>query len=422
MANENTTNSTESLNLVTDTEVVNAEIEKDSKQTNGNGNGKNGNGNGKNGKKTTRSKATRTNSGKTSKTSDDKNTWVRATLNIDPGNKMLKFSCNGSASSPVPSIYKELKGDLPVGKSGCFGYKGKNYIVGNGAHSLKGKLYKSYEGHKTSKIDIWVLAALTSDSFLDEILQDEHYNKYPSKPCRIKLNINLLSLTTEKVAAIKKTLQEIQSFTYRNRTFEIEFTNLEKEFIHTEGLGAALTAFKKCPDLDEIGILDLGGGTIAFSILIGGKYHPKVLEQYPASGGGMVSVATCIFDSINTGDIGGQHRRLDSIFAALKTAKAVDKVPYRLGNKTHNIAEAVSDGLDKWVDDNPTVLDVLTKAGQYLLGGGQIFATGGGLASPAIANWIKEYLSNEIDDPQFEVLDNPHVINLTGMQILDDQE
>ena len=219
---------------------------------------------------------------------------------------------------------------------------------------------------------------------------------------------------------MKKTLEEIKSFTYRNRTFEIEFTNLEKEFIHSEGLGAALTAFKKCPESDEIGILDLGGGTIAFSILIGGKYHPKVLEQYPASGGGMVSVATCIFDSINTGDIGGQHRRLDTIFAALKTAKAVDKVPYRLGNKTHNIAEAVSDGLDKWVDDNPTVLDVLTKAGQYLLGGGQIFATGGGFASPVIANWIKEYLSNEIDDAQFEVLDNPHVINLTGMELLND--
>lgn len=173
MANENNTNSTDVLNLVTDTEVVKSEVVDNSTQTNGNGNGKNS-------KKTTRSKATRTNSGKT-KTSDDRNTWVRATLNIDPGNKMLKFSCNGSASSPVPSIYKELKGDLPVGKAGCFGYKGKNYIVGNAAHSLKGKLYKSYEGHKTSKIDIWVLAALTSDSFLDEILQDEHYNKYPSK-------------------------------------------------------------------------------------------------------------------------------------------------------------------------------------------------------------------------------------------------
>lgn len=415
MSNENITSSNDALNLVTDSEVVNEEIQNDSTQTNGNGNG---NGNGKNGKKTTRTKKTRT----SGKTSDDKNTWVKATLNIDPGNKMLKFSCNGSTSSPVPSIYKELKGDLPVGKSGCFGYKGKNYIVGNAAHSLKGKLFKSYEGHKTSKIDIWVLGALTSDSFLDEILQDEHYNKYPSKPCRIKLNINLLSLTTEKVADIKKSLQEIQSFTYRNRTFEIEFTSLEKEFIHSEGLGAALTAFKKCPDLDEIGILDLGGGTIVFSILIGGKHHPKVLEQYPASGGGMVSVATCVFDSINTGDIGGQHRRLDSIFAALKTARSVDKVPYRLGDKTHNIASAVNDGLDKWVDDNPTVLDVLTKAGQYLLGGGQIFATGGGFASPVIANWIKEYLNNEIEDAQFEVLDNPHVINLTGMELLNDYE
>ena len=419
MSNENITSSNNALNLVTDSEVVNEEIQNDSTQTNGNGNG-----NGKNGKKTTRTKKTRTTSGKSSKTSVDKNTWVKANLTLDPGNKQLKFSLDGSHPIPISSIYKEIKGELPVGKAGCFGYKDKNYIVGNAAHSLKGKLFKAYEGNKTPKLDIWILGALTAEpDFLDGILKDkEHKNKYPGKPCRIQINLKLLSLTTEKVNEIVKTLKGIEKFTYRNQEFEIEIGNLDKDFLYSEGFGAALCAHHTHPELQEFGVVDLGGGTITFTLYRNGRHEPKVFEQFPASGGGMVSIATCIFESMNTGDIGGQHRKLDSIYTALKTGKDLDYVGYRLGNRTHNIAQAVNDGMDLWANDNPTVVEILTRIGQFLLGGGHVFATGGGFGSPVIANWIKEYLTNEIENAQFEVLDNPHIINLTGMQLLDDQQ
>jgi hypothetical protein len=168
-------------------------------------------------------------------------------------------------------------------------------------------------------------------------------------------------------------------------------------------------------------VLDLGGGTLTLTTYKVGRKLPKVLHRSVASGGGMQNLASQIFISLNKTDIGGETKSLNSIFEALKACKLIDDgflVPYRVGGRTENIAESVIDGISSWICDNPSISDILTKASQVLVSGGMVFATGGGFASKIIAEKIRTTVTDGIDVGQFEVLENPHIINVSGMKYL----
>jgi hypothetical protein len=349
------------------------------------------------------------------------NPLIDCSLILDAGSKRIKFLLNGYEST-IESVYKEIKGDLPSGMSGCFQYKKKNYVVGRGCESVLGELVEAQKDNKIKKLDVWVLGAVTSDSdFLDDILEDKR-NRYKTKPIRLSVDIKLLSLSSNRQGDISKILQGIEGFNYRGRDFTVEFKNLKSEFIYSEGYGAALSAKNSLPDgITTFAVLDLGGGTLTLTSYGIGRRLPKVLSRSVASGGGMQNLASQIFVSLNKTDIGGETKSLNSIFEALKACKRDNEeffVPYRVGGRTENIAESVTDGLSNWIADNPSIADILTKSSQILVSGGAIYCTGGGFASGIIADKIIQNITNGISSGNCEVLENPHIINVSGMKYL----
>jgi hypothetical protein len=362
-----------------------------------------------------------TTTAKTRTPRETRNPLIDCSLILDAGSKRIKFLLNGYEST-IESIYKQVKGDLPSGMAGCFQYKGKNFVVGKGSESVLGELIEAQRDNKIKKLDVWVLGALTSDSdFLDDVLEDKR-NRYKTKPIRLSVDIKLLSLSSNRQGDISKILNTIEGFNYRGRDFTIEFKNLKSEFIYSEGYGAALSAKNSLPDgITSFAVLDLGGGTLTLTSYGIGRRLPKVLSRSVASGGGMQNLASQIFVSLNKTDIGGETKSLNSIFEALKACKRENEeflVPYRVGGRTENIAESVTDGLSNWIADNPSIADILTKSSQILVSGGSIFATGGGFGSGIIAAKIIEIITSGITSGNCEVLENPHIINVSGMKYL----
>lgn len=353
---------------------------------------------------------------------ETKNPMTEVKLTLDAGSKRIKFLLDGYETT-IESIYKEVKGDLPSGRAGCFRYKNKNYYVGKGCNSVLGELVEGQKNNKIKKLDIWLIGALTSDTdFLDDLIEDKR-NRYKNKPIRLTINLKLLSLSSSKTGDIKKILESIGVFSYRNREFSVEFSNLNEEFIFSEGYGAALTSRNQLPDgVKEFAVIDLGGGTLTLTSYKCGRRLPKVSNQTVASGGGMQNLASKIFISLNKTDKGGETKSLESIFEALKACNLTDDglyVPYRVGSETSNIQDEVIDGLSHWVSDNPSIANILTKISQILVSGGYVFATGGGFSSGIISQWIESKVTNGINSPHYQLLENPHVINVLGMQLLD---
>ncbi|NJM20825.1 MAG: hypothetical protein HC874_24940 [Richelia sp. SL_2_1] len=353
---------------------------------------------------------------------ETKNPMTEVKLTLDAGSKRIKFLLDGYETT-IDSVYKEVKGDLPSGSAGCFRYKNKNYYVGKGCDSVIGELVEGQKDNKIKKLDIWLIGALTSDTdFLDDLIEDKR-NRYKGKPIRLSINVKLLSLSSNKLGDVKKILIGIDSFIYRGREFSVEFKNLDQDFIFDEGYGAALTARNHLPEnIKEFSIVDLGGGTLTMTTYKCGRRLPKRDNRTVASGGGMQDLASKIFISLNKTDKGGETRSLEGVFQALKACKSSEDgfiVPYRVGSETANINDEVVDGLSHWVADNPSIANIFTKASQVLVSGGYVFATGGGFASIVIAAWIKGKLTTGIDNPHFQILENPQVINVTGMQLLD---
>jgi hypothetical protein len=360
---------------------------------------------------------------KKKKPRESKNPLIDCSMILDAGSKRIKCLLNNYPNT-IDSIYKEVKGELPSGMAGCFRYKNKNYVVGRGCDAVLGELVEGQKDNKIRKLDIWLLGALTSDpDFLDELLEDKR-NRYKTKPIRICVDIKLLSLSSNKQGDITKILKGIETFIYRGREFVVEFKGLDSEFIYSEGYGAALTARRLLnAGVDSFAILDLGGGTLTLTSYKVGRKLPKVLNRSVASGGGMQDLARQIFISLNKTDIGGETKSLGSIFEALKACFLNESgeylVPYRVGDKTENIAESVLDGISNWIADNPSIADILTKSSQVLVGGGSVFCTGGGFASKIIADKLQALITNAVSHGQFEILENPDVINILGMNCLD---
>ncbi|AFY59255.1 hypothetical protein Riv7116_6943 (plasmid) [Rivularia sp. PCC 7116] len=344
---------------------------------------------------------------------------------LDAGSHSNKSMIDGFENA-FSSVFKEIKGDLPSGMAGCFSYKGKNYIVGELADGFPGNLVYAYQDNKIKCLDIWLIGALTSDcDFLDTLMADKKSkNKYKNMPIRLSVNLKLLSLSSSKKGDISKILSNLKSFTYRGKEFELVINNLDDEFIYSEGYGAAMAAIKSLPDgTREFYVLDLGGGTTTATHYRNGRELPKAVNRFIATGGGMQIVAQQIYKAVSKTDMGGQELRLSGIFAALKACQRKEDgyfTPYCLGRKNIDISEEIPEGLQTWVDDNPTIKKVLTETRERLSSGFPVFATGGGFSCTIIADWITNYLTEDIPIANFQVLENSATINVSGMKLLND--
>jgi hypothetical protein len=346
-------------------------------------------------------------------------------LTLDAGSHNCKSLINGFYNS-FASMYREVKGELPTGMAGVFTYKNKNYVVGTLSKNFAGnETVHAYQDNKITKLDIWLLGALTYDcDYLDSLIADKkRANKYKQCPIRLHVNLKLLSLSATKKTEITKRLAELKTFTYRQKDFEVEFLNLDDEYVYSEGFGAALTAQKLDTEAREFYVCDLGGGTLTLTNYVCGRNLPKANNRLVAVGGGMEVVAGCIYKSVSkTSDRGGQSFEMSGIFAALKACKATEGgyfVPYSLGRKNINIAEAIPDALQDWVQENPTISQVLAEARRAMNFGAKVYCTGGGFASKIVADWILAYLREDNIAGEVEVLDLPHKVNVLGMVSLD---
>jgi hypothetical protein len=197
-------------------------------------------------------------------------------------------------------------------------------------------LIEASHDNKIKKLDVWMIGALSSHP--DLLADIANGRKYKTKPARLKITLRLLSLSSCKKNDIAKILQGVKTFTCEGTDFEVEIT--KSDYLFPEGYGAALEALRHIPeDAKGFDVLDLGGGTITYSLC-------------------------------------------------------------------------------EWVMDYPIVESLLNNVSQSLLNGRYVFATGGGFAISAIAEWIEKYVCTGIDNPKFFILDNPQSINLTGLSRL----
>ena len=350
------------------------------------------------------------------------NKTVSVALDLDAGSSRCKFVVNGWAGS-YPSVFKEVSGELPSGISGCFSLGNKNYAAGRVTSSLNGTLTEAFRDNKIKYLHIWLLGALTN---CPDLLADiAEARKYKGKPARLKIALRLLSLSSSRKNDIAKTLQGIKTFTWEGTAFEIEFANIDN-CLYPEGYGSACLAStllsKSDTDIQEFCIIDLGGGTLTFSTYQVGK-KPRAVEQTPGSGNGMKAIIERLSIALSRTDRGGIQFKKENLESALQNSKPEDKgghsVRYRHGQESLEIGDTVTHALSEWVAEMPIVESLLTKVSQALLNGTPVFACGGGFAISVIADWIRSYVCADIENPQFQVLDNPQSINLTGLRHLD---
>lgn len=349
---------------------------------------------------------------------DTQNKVHNLTLDLDAGSSNCKFVINNDYTDTFPTIYKEVNGELPLGISGCFSIGSKNFAVGQVCHSLNGNVVEASRDNKIKKLDIWMIGALSSHpDLLTDIANDR---KYKAKPARLKITLRLLSLSSCKKNDIAKILLGVKTFTSENVVFEVEITNTD--YLFPEGYGAALEALRHIPeDIKDFDVLDLGGGTITYSTYKVGKL-PKAIEQTPGSGNGMKAIIDRLSIALSREDRGGLQFKKETIDSALRNSKPVGdgrhSVLYRHGISTHEIGDTVVYSLSEWVMAYPIVESLLNNVSQSLLNGRYVFATGGGFAISAIAEWIEKYVCSGIDNPKFFILDNPQSVNLTGLKRL----
>jgi len=349
---------------------------------------------------------------------DTQNKVAAISLDLDAGSANCKFVINNDYTDTFPTIYKEVSGELPLGISGCFSIGSKNFAVGQVCHSLNGNLVEASRDNKIKKLDVWMIGALSSHP--DLLTDIANGRKYKAKPARLKITLRLLSLSSCKRNDITKILQGVKTFTSEGTIFEVEIANTD--YLFPEGYGAALEALRHIPeDVRGFDVLDLGGGTITFSTYKVGKL-PKAIEQTPGSGNGMKAVIDSLSIALSREDRGGLQFKKENIESALRNSKPVGdglhSVLYRHGISTLEIGDTVVYSLSEWVMTYPIVESLLNKVSQSLLNGRYVFATGGGFAISAIAEWIEKYCCAGIDNPKFFVLNNPQSINLTGLNRL----
>jgi hypothetical protein len=344
------------------------------------------------------------------------NKAIEFKLDIDAGAKRVKCRLNGVYKA-FSAEAKEIKGEVPLRNDGCFGYRKKNYVVGNAIDRVNGNLIVSSQDNKLTHLDIWILGAIT------------HYRKFlktavearrrKTQPVQINLWLKVITLSTPQRKELDKMLKQISEFTWEDIEFKV--TVKRCEFID-EGEGAALEVVNLYQH-ERFNLLDLGGGTITYSSYQWDGEELSTIARTPVSGGGMNTIINRIFKSLTRTDRGAIQAENSDIQEALELSTLNDAgqwlVPLRSNGKVKDIASEVDGAMSEWVSGNYAIQKLFDTISQRLAKGECLYCTGGGFAIGVVADWILGYLKNEIDNANITILENPQDVNLAGLKWLE---
>ncbi len=127
------------------------------------------------------------------KRNSQNNKAVEFRLDIDAGAKRVKSRLNGVYKS-FPAEAKEIKGETPLRNDGCFGYRKKNYVVGNAIDRVNGNLIVSSQDNKLTHLDVWILGALTH--YRKQLKAAVEARRRKTQPVQINLWLRLITLST----------------------------------------------------------------------------------------------------------------------------------------------------------------------------------------------------------------------------------
>ena len=117
------------------------------------------------------------------------NKAIEFKLDIDAGAKRVKCRLNGVYKA-FSAEAKEIKGEVPLRNDGCFGYRKKNYVVGNAIDRVNGNLIVSSQDNKLTHLDIWILGAITHyRKFLKTAVEARRRKTQP-----VQINLSITSV------------------------------------------------------------------------------------------------------------------------------------------------------------------------------------------------------------------------------------
>lgn len=347
------------------------------------------------------------------KTTRSNNKTANFYLDIDAGAKRVKCRLNGVYKA-FPSEAKEIKNDVPLRTDGCFSYGTKNYVVGKGIDRVNGKLIVASQDNKLSRLDVWIVGAITHyRKQLKELVKNRRRKVSPTK---INLHLRVLTLSSMKRKELDKALKNISAFTWEDNDFELNVKSLE--FIE-EGQGAAELITRDNEDIETFHLIDLGGGTFTHTTYDWDGDELSIVARTPISGAGMQSVINKIFKAMTRVDRGAIQAENQDIQEALELSAVSEKgysVPLRSNGKVEDIANEVEGALSEWVSGNYALLKQFDLISQKLARGESVYCSGGGFAVKVVADWIINYLCDGIPDAKIGILESPQHINLTGLE------
>ncbi len=341
------------------------------------------------------------------------NKAVEFQLDIDAGAKRVKCRLNGVFKS-FNAEAKEIKGEVPLRNDGCFGYRKKNYVVGNAIDRVNGTLIVSSQDNKLTHLDVWILGAITH--YRKQLKTAVETRRRKTQPVQINLWLRIITLSTPQRKELDKMLKQIADFTWEDIEFKVTVKHCE--FID-EGEGAALEVINLYKH-ERFSLLDLGGGTITYSSYGWDGDELSTIARTPVSGGGMNTIINRIFKSLTRTDRGAIQAENSDIQEALELSTLNDagqwRVPLRSNGKVKDIASEVDGAMSEWVGGNYAIQKLFDTISQRLAKGECLYCTGGGFAIGVVADWILGYLKNEIDNPNITILENPQDVNLAGLK------
>ncbi|WP_414589123.1 hypothetical protein [Scytonema sp. PCC 10023] len=337
-------------------------------------------------------------------------------LDIDAGAKRVKCRLNGVYKS-FPAEAKQIQGETPLRNDGCFGYRKKNYVVGNAIDRVNGTLIVSSQDNKLTHLDVWILGALTH--YRKQLKSAVEARRRKTQPVQITLWLKIITLSTPQRKELDKMLKQISEFVWEDIEFKVMVKNCE--FVD-EGEGAALEVVNLYKH-ERFNLLDLGGGTCTYSSYEWDGEELSTVARTPVSGGGMNTIINRIFKSLTRTDRGAIQAENFDIQQALELS-ALDevgqwRVPLRSNGKVKDIASEVDGAMSEWVANNYAIQKLFDAVSQRLAKGEYLYCTGGGFAIGVVADWILGYLKNEIDNANITILQNPQDVNLAGLKWLE---
>lgn len=152
------------------------------------------------------------------KKSGANNKAVDLRLDIDAGAKRVKCRLNGVYKS-FPAEAKQIQGETPLRNDGCFGYRKKNYVVGNAIDRVNGTLIVSSQDNKLTHLDLWILGAITH--YRKQLKSAVESRRRKTQPVQINLYLKIVTLSTPQRKELDKMLKQIAEFTWEDIEFKV---------------------------------------------------------------------------------------------------------------------------------------------------------------------------------------------------------